>query len=271
MGEEWALGPGAKRVEHGSGAMLYDASRAGNFAPEWFDPVYWAGQGAIEGEARGRGTTVFVRAGSLRLALRHYRRGGLFGKLVRDAYFWRGERHTRPFAEWLLMLRLHRGGLPVPAPIAARYRRSGLAYTGDLITERIEASRSLAQRLLDSSLPLDDWIAVGRCIRRFHDFGLCHADLNAHNVMFDGAGAVWLIDFDRGRLRRAGLWRDANLVRLRRSLLKVTDPLPPGHFTETDWQSLLAGYASAPAVASPAPGSPPARPDGEPPPSADAR
>ena len=150
------------------------------------------------------------------------------------------------------MLRLHRGGLPVPAPIAARYRLSGFTYTGDLITERIESSRSLAQRLVDSGLPLEDWIAVGRCIRRFHDFGLCHADLNAHNVMFDGAGAVWLIDFDRGRLRRAGLWRDANLVRLRRSLLKVTDPLPPGHFTETDWRSLLAGYASAPAPA-PAP------------------
>ena len=88
----------------------------------------------------------------------------------------------------------------------------------------------VAQRLVDSGLPLEDWIAVGRCIRRFHDFGLCHADLNAHNVMFDGAGAVWLIDFDRGRLRRAGLWRDANLVRLRRSLL-----VPSG------WSSLRCG------------------------------
>jgi hypothetical protein len=95
-------------------------------------------------------------------------------------------------------------------------------------------------------MPLADWIAVGRCLRRFHDFGACHADLNAHNILFDRAGAVWLIDFDRGALRERGLWRDANLVRLRRSLLKVSDPLPPGHFTETDWQSLLAGYAAAP-------------------------
>jgi 3-deoxy-D-manno-octulosonic acid kinase len=252
MGEEWALGAGAKRVQLDGGAMLYDASRAGNFAPEWFDPVHWAARGAIEGEARGRGTTVFVRAGELRLALRHYRRGGLVGRLVRDAYLWLGERRTRPFAEWRLTHHLHRHGLPVPAPVAARYRRRGATYTGDLLTERIDAARSLAQRLADSGVPLADWIAVGRCIRRFHDFGLCHADLNAHNVLFDGGGAVWLIDFDRGRLRGAGLWRDANLVRLRRSLLKVSDPLPPGHFTETDWQSLLAGYAS-PATA-PAPG-----------------
>jgi 3-deoxy-D-manno-octulosonic acid kinase len=117
-----------------------------------------------------------------------------------------------------------------------------MTYTGDLLTERIDGARSLAQRVVGDGLPISDWIAVGRCIRRFHDFGLCHADLNAHNVLFDGLGAVHLIDFDRGRLRPRGLWCDSNLVRLRRSLLKVTDPLPGSHFSETDWQSLLAGY-----------------------------
>jgi len=246
MGEWWTLGPGTKRVGLGSGAMLYDASRSGNFAAEWFDPVHWAGLGAIEGEARGRGTTVFFRAGERRYALRHYRRGGLVGKLVRDTYVWLGERRTRPFHEWLLTLHLHRNGLPVPAPVAARYLRRGAGYRGDLITERIDGAVSVAQRLAVAGLPLADWIAIGRCIRRFHDFGLCHADLNAHNLLFDAAGAVHMIDFDRGRLRPRGLWCDANLVRLRRSLLKVSDRLPPGHFSETDWQSLLAGYAAAP-------------------------
>lgn len=247
MGEWWALGPGTKRVELGSDAMLYDASRTSNFAAEWFDPVHWAGLGAIEGEARGRGTTVFFRSGERRYALRHYRRGGLVGKLVRDLYLWLGERRTRPFHEWLLTLHLHRHGLPVPAPVAARYRRRGAVYSGDLITELIDGARTVAQRLGETGLPLADWIALGRCIRRFHDFGLCHADLNAHNLLFDANGQVFVIDFDRSRLRPAGgLWRDDNLARLRRSLLKVSDRLPPGHFTDTDWQSLLAGYAAAP-------------------------
>ena len=67
--------------------MLYDASWAGNFAPEWFDPVYWSGPGRDRGRgARPRHDAVFISAGSLRLALRHYRRGGLLGKLVRDTY-----------------------------------------------------------------------------------------------------------------------------------------------------------------------------------------
>ncbi len=246
MGEWWALGPETRRVELGGGAMLYDASRAGNFSPEWFDPVYWAGLDAIEGAARGRGTTLFVRAPQRRLALRHYRRGGLVAKLARDAYLWLGELRTRPFHEWCLTYHLRRHGLPVPAPVAARYRRRGAFYTGDLITELIDGARPLAARVAESGVPLADWIAVGRCLRRFHDFGACHADLNAHNILFDGAGAVWVIDFDRGALRGRGLWRDANLVRLRRSLLKISDPLPPGHFTDTDWQSLLAGYTAAP-------------------------
>ena len=43
-------------------------------------------------------------------------------RISRDRYSWRGEESTRPFAEWLLTYRLHRAGLPVPAPIAARYR-----------------------------------------------------------------------------------------------------------------------------------------------------
>ncbi len=253
MGEWWALGPETKRVETGGGAMLYDASRAGNFTPEWFDPVYWAGLDAIEGEARGRGTTLFVRSPQRSLALRHYRRGGLVAKFVRDAYLWLGELRTRPFHEWCLTYHLRRHGLPVPAPVAARYRRRGAFYRGDLITERIDGARSLASRLEEAGLPLAEWIAVGRCLRRFHEFGAFHADLNAHNILFDPAGAVWVIDFDRGELRGSrGLWRDANLVRLRRSLLKIADRLAPGHFTETDWQSLLAGYSAAPLSPAPA-------------------
>jgi 3-deoxy-D-manno-octulosonic acid kinase len=176
------------------------------------------------------------------MVLRHYRRGGLAAKLSRDRYLWRGEAATRPFREWYLMYHLHRAGLPVPAPIAARYLRRGVLYRGDLITEQIIDAQSLAERLRAASLSIVSWIAVGRCIRRFHDLGVCHPDLNAHNVLFARDEAVYLIDFDRGRLRKPGLWCDANLVRLRRSLEKVTWGLPPGRITEADWHGLLDGY-----------------------------
>jgi len=50
------------------------------------------------------------------------------------------------------------------------------------------------------------------------------------------------VDFDRGGLRAPGLWCDSNLVRLRRSIEKVTDTLPLGHFGEADWSALLDAY-----------------------------
>ena len=232
--------------------MLYDTSRVGNLSPDWFEPRFWQARGELEGIARGRGTTCFLKTASgRRYALRHYRRGGLMAHLMRDRFLWRGEEATRPFLEWALIYRLHRAGLPVPAPIAARFRRHGTHYTGDIITERLTTVGSLAQCLRSGALSLVSWIAIGRCIRRFHDLGVCHADLNAHNVLLSD-DKVYLIDFDRCQLRAPGWWRDNNLVRLHRSLEKVTWALPPERFSNDDWHGLLDGYrepAAGPAAA----------------------
>jgi 3-deoxy-D-manno-octulosonic acid kinase len=238
----WSLGAEVKRTSAAGGGMLYNASLAGNFDEAWFDPAYWRGRNAVEGSGTGRGEALFVRNGAQSLVLRHYRRGGLVAHVLADRYRWRGENETRPFAEWLLTHHLHRAGLPVPVPVAARYVRRGNWYRGDLLTERLQGARSLASRLAEGTLPIYVWVAIGRCIRRFHAAGVCHADLNAHNILLDEADNVFLIDFDRGSLRKQGLWCDGNLVRLYRSLDKITDALPPGRVTETDWHSLLAGY-----------------------------
>lgn len=228
--------------------MLYDASRASNFDARWFDRQHWIGSGAARGEAAGRGSTLFFEfSPQQQAALRHYRRGGWMAKLRGDRYRYIGEAATRPFSEFLLTSRLYARGLPVPAPIACRYLRQGGDYTGDLITSRIAGAESLAARMAAGTLSLSLWVAVGRCLRRFHDEGVCHADLNAHNILINSADAVFLIDFDRCSLRKlGGWWTDNNLVRLRRSLEKVSDLLPAGAFADTDWQSLLAGYRDPP-------------------------
>jgi 3-deoxy-D-manno-octulosonic acid kinase len=241
MSGRWPLGTEVKHTTLKGGAMLYDASRVGNLNPGWFDAKYWEERGELDGAARGRGTTHFVQSAGRRFVLRHYRRGGLVAHLSGDRYLWQGEQSTRPFEEWQLTYRLHRAGLPVPAPLAARYRHQGSTYTGDLITERLPTVGSLTECLRTGALSIVTWISIGRCIRRFHDLGVCHADLNAHNVLLSEE-SVYLIDFDRCQLRKPGIWRDGNLVRLRRSLEKVTWGMPPERFTESDWHGLLDGY-----------------------------
>jgi 3-deoxy-D-manno-octulosonic acid kinase len=251
VNRKWPLGSEVRRKVIAGGAMLYDASRAGNLSTETFDPVLLARRGQIVGEARGRGTAWFLSVQNHAWVLRHYRRGGLISGLSRDRYWWRGEEGTRSFAEWQLTYHLHRAGLPVPAPIAARYRKHGFGYRGDIITERLMDVWSLAQALDVAPLSLLTWIAIGRCLRRFHELGVCHADLNAHNILIgrdvnrhseESPDRVNLIDFDRGSLRKPGFWQDANLVRLRRSLEKITWGLPAERFTEDDWHGLLDGY-----------------------------
>ena len=240
---------GGHRTVTADGAMLSDPAGLGNVMegePEAaFDPMYWAARGELIEVAAGRGSAWFVsRSGCW--VLRHYRRGGWIARLSRDRYCWTGETRVRAFAEYRLLEELVRGGLPVPKPVAARYRRTGLTYRCDLITERIAGTRPLSSAL--TSGPLNDrtWRAIGAAIARLHAAGADHADLNAHNILVGEDGAVSVIDFDRGVLRKdkekSGLWAADNLSRLHRSLLKISRDLPPDRFSAAAWDRLLSGY-----------------------------
>ena len=86
------------------------------------------------------------------------------------------------------------------------------------------------------------WEQAGRLVAGFHRAGLDHADLNAHNLLFDPAGKGWLIDFDKGELRiPATAWRERNLKRLRRSLLKLRGTRTPAQVLQ-DFARLREAY-----------------------------
>ena len=203
------------------GAILFDRERVRQADIGLFDPKVW-GDRARPVDAGGRGSAWFVDAPFGAAVLRHYRRGGLMAKLGRTNYLWRGARRTRSHAEFLLTRQLHDLGLPVPRPLAALYLREGLlGYRAALLIERLPGVRPLAS-LMAGQGQVVAWEAVGRMIARFHRVGLDHVDLNAHNILIDAAGKPWLIDFDRCRLRiPATGWRQGNLDRLLRSLLKL--------------------------------------------------
>jgi 3-deoxy-D-manno-octulosonic acid kinase len=227
------------------GAMLYDASRCGQPDERIFEHGPWRARGLLQETAAGRGTVAFVRDGERRWVLRHYRRGGLAARLLGDAYLWTGADRTRAFREWRLLRDLRAAGLPVPVPVAARYVRSGLVYRADLITEELPVRLTLAQALQTAPLDARAWRAIGGCVGRLHARGVHHADLNAHNLLLGPQGEVYVLDFDRGRIRARGPWEQTVLERLQRSLRKVTAGLPPSRFDDAAWQALLLGLGDA--------------------------
>jgi 3-deoxy-D-manno-octulosonic acid kinase len=121
--------------------------------------------------------------------------------------------------------------------------RAGLLYRADIMTVRLPATESLARRLRAAPLSRSVWTHMGATLRRFHQAGACHADLNAMNILLDEAGGCHVIDWDKGRLiPPRPRWQAANMQRLRRSLRRLGERGPPPHFREDDWAALRAGY-----------------------------
>lgn len=223
--------------------IVFDAARLPQ-APSvarLFDPDAWAEVTPVLGS--GRGSAWFVGSGTHAAVLRHYRRGGLFARLLGDWYPWHGAEYTRSFAEFNLLAAMANQGLPVPAPLAARYQRDGAGYRADILIERIATAVPWAA-LLRSNLGNAAWESIGETIARFHRAGIDHADLNVNNILLDASGQVWLIDFDRSRQRAVdSRWRHRNLHRLRRSVDKLVANYRYSDAVVSGWSRLRESYA----------------------------
>lgn len=226
------------------GVIVYDAdlvSQAG-FEPgeDRFSPEWWERQGRVRGRSEGRGTALIVDTPLGGMVLRQYLRGGWPGKISRASYFFTGFERSRPVREFRILQELSALGLPVPRPLAALCRRQGLLCTGAILLTEIQNVRTLAELIPGAGE--ETWRRVGGCIRRFHDHGVVHADLNARNILIRQDGKVFLVDFDRARTgQRQGTEASANLKRLRRSLEKFWAP-GFGDMDERAWTHLLQGY-----------------------------
>lgn len=233
-----------------SGYLIYDAA-----LPEVPDPWMFDDAALFERDlvrdrrTDGRGEVVFhappMTGGTGQWVLRHYHRGGAVARVLGDRYLWTGLGRSRPWREFALIAQMYAQGLPVPRPLMAALWRTGPFYRADLVTQRIPEARPLDALLQRGRLENLAWQDVGRCIRRFHDAGYCHADLNSRNILIDAVQKVWLLDWDRGRRRRSGGWREANLRRLHRDLAKRRRKYQQWYFAEPDFAALRSGYEAA--------------------------
>jgi 3-deoxy-D-manno-octulosonic acid kinase len=229
--------------------VLYDADVISNPVLEIFDRDYHSNNeqslsSGSSGEVGiGRAKVVYFHRDNKNMVLKHYFRGGLLASVVKDQYFGFDIEKTRAFREWRLLKDMKRLDLPVPNAIAAHVRQGVLYYRADLITQKIENSKTLSDVLISEVIGDELWKEVGFCVRKFHDKEIYHADLNARNILLTEEGKVYLIDFDNSDFRPGSQsWKEGNLARLKRSLLKFKKNEKSFNFCEDDWSTFLEGY-----------------------------
>lgn len=226
----------------------YDNTEIGTFSPKMLDDEYWQEKNAIVGSAQGRGTTWFIatenaKSEASNWVLRHYFRGGLIGKVINDQYFFTGIEKTRAAREFSLLKAMRSLGLPAPKPVAFRVIKKGLFYRADLLSSRIENANDLVGILSKKTIDDTLWQQIGKVIKAFHQQGIYHHDLNAHNILVDENKKVWLIDFDQGEQRsHKNKWPEENMARLLRSFRKEVNRVANFQWQEENWQALLNGY-----------------------------
>lgn len=232
----------AQMLTDGDRVVIYDAARLPPPAAAWFDPAHWPQRRVLD---RGRGATYAIDAPFGAAVLRRYRRGGAVARVLKDCYVWTGAASARPLREFRLLAAAVAAGLPVPRPLAAEVRRRGAFYSGDLIMAQIAAAETLSARLAAATDWMAvDWARLGDILGQVHACGFQHADLNAHNLLLDSQGAVWVIDWDRGRQRAPAAWSAEVLARLQRSLRKLFGARMEAADARAGWQQLLAAHAS---------------------------
>lgn len=226
----------------GDSILLFEKNILTPVTVDMFNSDFWQQQQKIIGHAMGRGVTTFFCENNKDYVLRHYRRGGLIGKILNKHYFYTGLHRTRAWQEMHLLNLMHGWGLPVPKAAAALIKRGGLTYEADIILEKITDAKDVFNLLNTEPLDSTDWQRIGAVVRQLHDKQVFHHDLNIHNIMQDKQKKIWLIDFDKCRVKNGEQWKDENLQRLLRSLRKEKNKNPQFFWQEDNWQWCIKGY-----------------------------
>lgn len=238
----------------GNSYILYDVSIIAEPTLQLFDRDYHTNQSSRQnklasnllGEQQGgigRAPVVYFSQGEKSFVLKHYYRGGAVASILKDRYFGFSVIKSRAFREFRLLKKMHKLGLSVPIAVAAHVNKGVLSYRADLITEELKQAETLSDVLSNSVLGDENWQKTGRCIKRFHQHDVYHADLNARNILLTKNLEIYLIDFDNSYIRTGSdSWKMANLLRLKRSLLKFKNNTDGFNFNENNWSALLDGY-----------------------------
>ena len=186
----------------------------------------WAGAQPGRMTFVGRGEAYGVTLGTRPAVVRHARHGGFLAPLLGDRFAGR----PRFYHEVALSRRLAGGGVRTPDVLAGVRYRAGPGHRADVATEQVAGADLVevffGERPPEGPARLAALEALGRLVRRLHDLGYVHPDLQLRNLLLTGAASTgphaWLLDVDTCRPMRGD--RDAerarNLARFYRSWAK---------------------------------------------------
>ena len=154
------------------------------------------------------------------VAIKSYSRGGWMRYLIKQRYLKLGK--TRAQIEFELLQVVRNLGINAPEPVV--YAHHGrIFYRAWLVTRSIKHPLSLA--LLSLKDEKKTRIAMEPVIGQISlliQNGILHVDLHPGNIVIDGGGQIYLVDFDKGRIHHGSRkkLRNRYLTRWQRAVNK---------------------------------------------------
>ena len=198
----------ADAIRRGEADVLFDESRGGT---------------ARAGS--GRGPMARLVLAGLPAVGKRALHGGLLGPLLGRLYLGR----RRAVEQVRTALRLERAGVATPAVLAVGSARAfGPFCAQAIVTRRLEGAQNLYEAACSAPERVrrgDVLLLCAGLLRRLHDAGFLHHDLNVSNLVLERGHAgetLHVVDLDRGRFHRtvSAQERLGNLARLLRSYEK---------------------------------------------------
>jgi len=205
-------------LEEGAGVLLARAEIAEDLlAAGLASPGRWEEILGAAGPGPGRGGVARIEAGGkARLFLKKMRRGGLAGPWWADRF----AGAARLLENLVVPFEVARRGIPTAAPAALLLVEGPKGfYRGWLATDEIAGALDLMTRLAREPAPSRDVpAAAAGLVRRAHDAGVEHRDLNLGNLLVREEPPVeaFLVDLDAARLHPGPLDIDRRREAVRR-------------------------------------------------------
>jgi 3-deoxy-D-manno-octulosonic acid kinase len=219
---------------------LRDAFTEGGFT----DAAAWLARLSSTPGQSGRGASAVVQLGGASLRIKQLRRGGLAAGVHGERFHDR----RRLLDNLELPLVVGERGIPTAAPRALLIESTlGAGFRGWLATEELSGMYDAADLVRRDPQRADRrWLPAMSLVRRMHDAGIEHRDLNLGNLMIadEAERQPAIVDFDRARLHAGPLsfrLRQKALRRLERSYVKIRHPLAADEATRTQ---IYARYAA---------------------------